>query len=36
LLTELTRLLRVAVDVVESGSLQPYIRDRVLTEAVPI
>jgi predicted nucleotidyltransferase len=36
LLTELTGLLHAEVDLVESGSLHPYVRDRVLAEAVPL
>ena len=36
LLSDLHDLLSVDVDVVESGSIHPYIRDRVLREAVPL
>jgi len=36
LLTDLERLLGVDVDVVESGCIHPYIRERVLTEALPL
>jgi len=36
LLSDLHELLGVEVDVVESGSIHPYIRERVLTEAVPL
>ena len=34
LLSELHELLGVDVDLVESGSIHPYIRDRVIAEAV--
>ncbi len=34
LLTDLQNLLGTDVDVVESGSIHPYIRNRVLAEAV--
>jgi len=36
LLSDLHGLLGVDVDLVESGCIHPYIRDRVLTEAVPL
>lgn len=36
LLFDLSHLLAVDVDVVESGSIHPYIRTRVLSEAVPL
>ncbi len=36
LLSDLHGLLGVEVDVVESASIHPYIRDRVLAEAVPL
>jgi predicted nucleotidyltransferase len=36
LLSDLHDLLGVEVDVVETGSIHPYIRDRVLAEAVPL
>jgi predicted nucleotidyltransferase len=36
LLSDLQDLLGVEVDLVESGSVHPYIRDRVLAEAVPL
>ncbi|HXB70553.1 MAG TPA: nucleotidyltransferase family protein [Candidatus Acidoferrales bacterium] len=36
LLSDLHDLLGVDVDLVESGCIHPYIRDRVLTEAVPL
>ena len=36
LLSDLQDLLGVDVDLVESGSVHPYIRDRVLAEAVPL
>jgi predicted nucleotidyltransferase len=36
LLSDLHDLLGVDVDLVESGSIHPYIRDRVLAEAVPL
>lgn len=35
-LYDLRELLGVEVDVVESGSIHPYIRDRVLAEAVSL
>ena len=35
-LSDLHDLLGVDVDLVESRSIHPYIRDRVLTEAVPL
>ena len=35
LLSDLRGLLGVEVDVVESGCIHPYIRDRVLAEATP-
>lgn len=36
LLSDLEGLLGAEVDVVESGSIHPYIRDRVLAEAMPL
>jgi len=36
LLWDLHDLLGVEVDVVETGGIHPYIRDRVLAEAVPL
>jgi hypothetical protein len=36
LLSDLEGLLDVEVDVVESGCIHPYIRDRVPTEAMPL
>jgi uncharacterized protein len=36
LLFDLRELLGVEVDLVESGSIHPYIRERVLSEAVPL
>lgn len=36
LLSDLHGLLGVEVDLVESGCIHPYIRDRVLAEAVPL
>ena len=36
LLSDLQNLLGVEVDLVESGCIHPYIRDRVLTEATPL
>jgi predicted nucleotidyltransferase len=36
LLTDLQDLLGVEVDLVESGCIHPYIRDRVLAEATPL
>lgn len=36
LLSDLHNLLGVDVDLVESESIHPYIRDRVLAEAVPL
>ncbi len=36
LLTDLQNLLGTKVDVVESGCVHPYIRNRVLAEAVPL
>jgi predicted nucleotidyltransferase len=36
LLSALQDLLGVEVDLVESGSVHPYIRERVLAEAVPL
>jgi uncharacterized protein len=36
LLFDLERLLGAPVDLVESGSIHPYIRNRVLAEAVPL
>jgi predicted nucleotidyltransferase len=36
LLMDLTALLGVPVDVVEAGCLHPYVRDRVLSEAIPL
>jgi predicted nucleotidyltransferase len=36
LLSDLHDLPGVDVDLVESGCIHPYIRDRVLTEAVPL
>jgi len=36
LLSELHDLLGVEVDLVESSSIHPYIRDRVIAEAVPL
>ena len=35
-LSDLQNLLGVEVDLVESGSIHPYIRDRVLAEAMPL
>jgi predicted nucleotidyltransferase len=35
-LSDLQGLLGVDVDVVESGCIHPYIRDRVLAEAMPL
>lgn len=35
-LSDLQDLLGVEVDLVESGSIHPYIRERVLAEAVPL
>jgi len=34
--SDLENLLGVHVDIVESDSIHPYIRDRVLAEAVPL
>ncbi|MCP5118817.1 MAG: nucleotidyltransferase family protein [bacterium] len=36
LLTDLRELLGVEVDLVEGGCIHPYIKDRVLAEAVPL
>ena len=36
LLSDLHDLLGVDVDIVESGCIHPYVRDRVLAEAVPL
>ena len=36
LLSDLHDLLGIDVDLMESGSIHPYIRDRVLAEAVPL
>ena len=36
LVTDLHDLLGVDVDLVESESIHPYIRDRVLAEAIPL
>ena len=36
LLSDLEGLLGVEVDLVESGCIHPYIRDRVLAEATPL
>ncbi len=36
LLSDVHELLALDVDVVESGSIHPYIRDRVLAEAVQL
>ena len=36
LLSDLHGLLGVEVDLVESGCIHPYIRERVLAEAVPL
>ncbi|MBI3472718.1 MAG: nucleotidyltransferase domain-containing protein [Candidatus Solibacter usitatus] len=36
LLSDLQDLLGVDVDLVESGCVHPYIRERVLSEAVPL
>jgi len=36
LLTDLSDLLGVDVDLVETSSIHPYIRDRVFREAVPL
>lgn len=36
LLSDLQNLLGGEVDLVESGCIHPYIRDRVLTEALPL
>ncbi len=36
LLSDLHDLLGVDVDLVETGGIHPYIRDRVLAEAVPL
>ena len=36
LLSDLRDLLGVEVDLLESGCIHPYIRDRVLAEAVPL
>ena len=36
LLSDLSDLLGVDVDLVESESIHPYIRDRVMAEAVPL
>jgi len=36
LLSDLQKLLGTEVDVVESGCIHPYIRSRVLAEAVPL
>ncbi|MGC9948452.1 MAG: nucleotidyltransferase domain-containing protein [Bryobacteraceae bacterium] len=36
LLSDLQDLLGADVDLVESGSIHPYIRERVLAEAVPL
>lgn len=36
LLSDLHDLLGVDIDLVESESIHPYIRDRVLSEAVPL
>src|ERR1039457_5681854 len=36
LLSDLHDLLGVEVDLVETGGIHPYIRDRVLAEAVPL
>ena len=36
LLSDLQDLLGVEVDLVESGGIHPYIRDRVLAEAMPL
>jgi len=35
-LWEVQELLHAEVDVVESGSVHPYIRERVMNEAVPL
>jgi uncharacterized protein len=34
--SDLQRLLGVEIDLIESGSIHPYIRDRVLAEAVAL
>ena len=36
LVSDLQNLLGVEVDLVESGCIHPYIRNRVLSEAVPL
>ena len=36
LLSDLQKLLGTGVDVVESGCIHPYIRSRVLAEAIPL
>ena len=36
LLSDLQNLLGVEVDLIESGCIHPYIRDRVLAEATPL
>jgi len=36
LLMDLTALLGVPIDVVEAGCLHPCVRDRVLSEAIPL
>jgi predicted nucleotidyltransferase len=36
LLADLKDLLGTKVDVVEAGSIHPYIRERVLSECVPL
>jgi predicted nucleotidyltransferase len=36
LLSDLEELLGVEVDLVESGGIHPYIRGRVLSEAMPL
>jgi predicted nucleotidyltransferase len=36
LLSDLQKFLGVEVDLVESDGIHPYIRDRVLTEAIPL
>ena len=36
LLSDLHDLLGIDVDLMESGSIHPYLRDRVLAEAVPL
>jgi predicted nucleotidyltransferase len=36
LLMDLRDLLGAEVDLIEAGSLHPYVRDRVLAEAIPL